>query len=191
MISFKIIVAISRSFGVSFTLVIKSCASATVSFVKSTIFFPCSRPPRNTFSASSRRRAPLHLSHGSSPKKCFVPSPLHASHAPYGELNENILGSISGNTYPSSGQISFAERSESPSGVTIRISPSDSEIARSMASAKRISISAGLSENSCTANESMRISISCFLVFESSIRSRKLCIVPSIRAFSYPFESIS
>src|SRR3989338_2412199 len=57
--------------------------------------------PIRTCNDSSPSRAPLHCGQASSPKKCLVPRPLHSGHAPYGELNENRRGSISGYEKPS------------------------------------------------------------------------------------------
>jgi hypothetical protein len=54
------------------------------------------------------------MGHNSSPKKYFVPRPLHVGHAPYGELNENKRGSISGYENPSYGHMNLAEISFSP-----------------------------------------------------------------------------
>src|SRR3989344_4093102 len=96
----------------------KSIASSIESDERCTILVPMAGPlcsagsstlPRNTFSASGRKRAPWHISHGSSPKKYFLPKPLHSGHAPYGELKEKSRGSISGNEKPSYGHINFAE----------------------------------------------------------------------------------
>ena len=39
----------------------------------------------------------------------FIPIPSHSSHAPYGLLNENNLGSISSIVKPLSGQANFVE----------------------------------------------------------------------------------
>ena len=39
----------------------------------------------------------------------FEPSPVHSGHAPYGLLNENILGSISGRSTPHSTHENFSE----------------------------------------------------------------------------------
>src|SRR3989344_6368773 len=101
---------ISSSFFVSFSLSKKCCASSIESEERSTILVPFAGlscfpdsfiEPKKTLRASGRRRAPPHTSHGSSPKKYFVPNPLHSGHAPYGELNEKSRGSTSGNENPS------------------------------------------------------------------------------------------
>src|SRR5260370_34931908 len=42
-------------------------------------------------------------------KSYFEPSPLHAGHAPYGELKLNERGSSCGTEMPQSGQASFSE----------------------------------------------------------------------------------
>src|SRR3989338_4631675 len=88
--------------------------------------------------ASGRNRAPLHTSHASSPKKYLVPKPLHSGHAPYGELNENKRGSISGNENPSYGHINFADTIVlTPAASVIFTRPSLSCSARSIASLAR------------------------------------------------------
>src|SRR3989338_250432 len=105
-----------------------SAANSTmlmVLFFSRTSFGSCFFP-MNTFKASGRRRAPLHTSHGSSPKKYLVPRPLHSGHAPYGELNEKSRGSTSGKENPSYGHINFAETTFStPCGSVIFASPPD------------------------------------------------------------------
>src|SRR3989344_4545465 len=81
--------------------------------------------PKKTLRASGRKRAPLHTSHASSPKKYFVPKPLHSGHAPYGELKEKRRGSISGNENPSYGHMNFADTMrDSPAASVILTSPS-------------------------------------------------------------------
>src|SRR6185436_12767896 len=75
------------------------------SAVMSTIFLP----PISTFKASSRKRLPLHFGHGSWLKKYLVPKPLHSGQAPYGELKEKSLGSISGKEKPSCGHDHLAD----------------------------------------------------------------------------------
>src|SRR3989344_7640116 len=103
--------------------------------VASTIFFP----PTSTCSASVRNRAPLQAGQTSSENNSLVPSPLHVEQAPYGELNENKRGSISGNANPSSGQEKRAESSISDpsSNTTLTVSFPRSN-ADSTASARRV-----------------------------------------------------
>ncbi len=62
----------------------KLVVSTMLTFSKDSPLAPCSKgsPLRNTLSASGRSRAPLHTKQGSDPKKCLVPSPLHAGQAP-------------------------------------------------------------------------------------------------------------
>src|SRR3989338_9914508 len=119
---------ISCSFFESLSASKKSIASSIESAARFTIFVPLAGPlcssgsltdPRKTFSDSGRRRAPPHTSHGSSPKKYLLPSPLHSGHAPYGELNEKRRGSISGNEKPSYGHMNFAETTRVVSAPTV------------------------------------------------------------------------
>src|SRR3989344_4738436 len=97
---------ISWSFLESSSLLKNSEAFFTDCRVTSTIFF---LSPRKTFSASGRRRAPWHTGQGSSVQKCFVPRPLHAGHAPYGELKEKSRGSTSGKENPSYGHMNLLD----------------------------------------------------------------------------------
>src|SRR3989344_631460 len=126
---------------VSFSFLKNSSQSFIESAVSSTMFLP----PISTCSASSRRRAPWQSSHGSVPKRYLVPRPLHSGHAPYGELKEKSLGSISGNEKPSLGQAHLADircssfgppepLAEGASLVFKRSKPSDSCKAFSIAS---------------------------------------------------------
>src|SRR3989338_4073294 len=62
-----------------------------------------------TASDSARKRLPVHAPHNSSLNNSAVPRPWQSGQAPYGELNENKRGSISGNENPSSGQLNLAE----------------------------------------------------------------------------------
>src|SRR3989338_10976456 len=117
----------------------------------------------NTLNASGRNREPLHVSHGSSPKKYLEPSPLHAGHAPCGELKEKRRGSISGKEKPSYGHMNFAETiCDVPSASIIFTSPSDSWSALSIASEARSRAAFASSENYDTNISSTITSISCF-----------------------------
>src|SRR3989338_10634989 len=95
-------------------------------FAGASLLSGCFTAPRNTLSVSGRRRAPWHTWHFSSPKKYFVPKPLHSGQAPYGELKENNRGSISGYENPSYGHMNFDEISSSPRGLSILTKPPDS-----------------------------------------------------------------
>src|SRR3989344_2898961 len=158
---------ISWSFLESSSLLKNSEAFFTDCRVTSTIFF---LSPRKTFSASGRRRAPWHTGQGSSVQKCFVPRPLHAGHAPYGELKEKSRGSTSGKENPSYGHMNLLDmiRLLTPSlgggsGSSTFTSPSASPRARSTASDRR-SIADLLSRpNSDMSISSTKASISCFL----------------------------
>ena len=197
-ISRKTTFAISRSLAVRHSAPKNSYASAMDIATNSTIFLPFSEP-RRTYNASSRRRAPLHLLHASSPKKCLVPSPLHSEHAPYGELKEKSRGSISGYENPSYGHINFAEIIFVPSvasakeglSIPIRKSPPDSCKARSIASGKRSFTISPFSENSVRKNSSTSTSMLCFLCFSKTIGSRNFFSTPSTFTTLYPFPSKS
>src|SRR5215467_5669183 len=63
---------------------------------------PGPSPPSN-----SGRDQSLMIFDGS--KSYFEPSPLHAGHAPYGELKLNDRGSSTGTEIPQSGHASFSE----------------------------------------------------------------------------------
>ncbi len=130
-ISRKTVLAISFSFGVSLSDPKKFTASVTDIEVTSTTFLRLSTPPfapRNTLSASLRKRAPPQSSHFSVPRKYFVPRPLQVEQAPYGELKEKSRGSISGKENPSFGQANFADirNSSAPTATSLAFPPSTS-----------------------------------------------------------------
>src|SRR3990167_10120835 len=179
---------ISWSFLESSRVSKNSNASAIDRLVTSTTFV---FSPRNTFNASGRRRAPLHTGHGSSDQKCLVPSPLHAGHAPYGELKEKRRGSTSGKENPSYAHINLVDTMRSLPASSTLTNPSASCSARSTASLKRSSAADLLLWNSDIKISSTSASISCFLYRESSTRSRRETSVPSIFAFSNPLPSRS
>src|SRR3989338_4412691 len=82
---------ISFSCSDNFKFLKKSCASFIDKVDSSKIFMPPEVGPRaplrydlcrKTFKASTRKRAPWHTSHTSSPPKYLVPSPLQPGQAP-------------------------------------------------------------------------------------------------------------
>src|SRR3989344_3761659 len=95
-------------------------------FFLSLSLFSSSFLPIKTFSASGRRRAPRQTSHASSPKKYFVPSPLHSGHAPYGELKEKRRGSTSGKENPSYAHINLVDTMRSLPASSTLTNPSAS-----------------------------------------------------------------
>src|SRR5262249_941583 len=90
----------------------------------------------STFKLSSFNRLPLQISQISSDHKSFTPKPWHSGQAPYGLLNENRRGSISGKEKPSFGQVNFAE-SETSLSVMIVTTSLPYLMPDSMASARR------------------------------------------------------
>src|SRR6185295_15010841 len=100
---------ISFSCSDSFNVSKNSEASLIVKDASSKIFLRVLPALMKTLRASTRSRAPWHRSQGSSPPKYFVPRPLQAGHAPYGELKENKRGSTSGKEKPSFLQANFAD----------------------------------------------------------------------------------
>src|SRR5688572_17831435 len=113
----------------------KSTASVIGMLETSTIFL---LSPSHTNNDSVRKRLPWHASQISSDQRSFVPKPLHVGQAPYGELNENKRGSISGNANPSSGQENRADINNSePSSRIAKTLSSDRSIAISIASFNR------------------------------------------------------
>src|SRR5260370_35984139 len=83
----------------------KPCAYAPSSSVRLRIAEPepGPRPP-----SKSGRVQSVMIFDGS--KSYFEPSPLHAGHAPYGELKLKERGSSCGTEMPQSGQASFSEK---------------------------------------------------------------------------------
>ena len=105
----------------------------------------------------------------------WKPSPLHSGHIPWGALNENIFGVISGKEIWPSGQASLDERIKSSPSITfISTSPSVSSRAVSKESASLEFIPSFITILSTI------IDISCFFVFESSISSSRSYLSPSI-----------
>ena len=80
--------------------------------VKSAIF---KLSPKKTLRASVLNLCPLQSGQTSCPPKYLVPNPLQDGQAPYGELKENNLGSISGKAKPSLGQENFEDSKYSSS----------------------------------------------------------------------------
>src|SRR5262250_1186794 len=81
------------------------CAYAPSSKVRFRITDP---EPGPSPPSKSGRDQSLMIFDGS--KSYFEPSPLHAGHAPYGELKLNDRGSSTGTEIPQSGQASFSEK---------------------------------------------------------------------------------
>ena len=110
-----------------------------------------------------------------------IPNPLHSLHAPYGALNENILGSSSGSEKSQSGHAYFSliKNSSFPT-TSINTFPFDSLDAVSIDSYSLDLIPSFIISLSITT------SILCFFVFDSSIFSDRSYSSPSILILTYP-----
>ena len=137
---------------------------------------------RYTCRASCRSLLPSQSSHGSNAPIYLTPRPLQVAQAPYGELKENNLGSISGKEKPQCGQVNLLLITVISPSISISNKPSDSLSACSIASLSLIiaSLATSFFFNSSIVIESISIEILCFLFLSKTICSRRFFFTPSI-----------